>query len=123
MGLLSALHTIERSQSEYRIDIVSDGLEGLTTTANVSGLDAVKAVKRVCKGLPVKVKVHGKRIYVSVNLARMLDSISAVGTNTGFEKETTSLDRVNVSVTDFRHIEYELTTTERPTDFIKRLLK
>ena len=64
LGLLSALHTIERSQSEYRIDIVSDGLEGLTTTANVSGLDAVKAVKRVCKGLPVKVKVHGKRIYV-----------------------------------------------------------
>ena len=64
ISLLSALHAIERSQSEYRIDIVSDGLEGLTTTANVSGLDAVKAVKRVCKGLPVKVKVHGKRIYV-----------------------------------------------------------
>ena len=71
----------------------------------------------------VREQAHGKRIYVSVNLARMLDSISAVGANTGFEKETTSLDRVNVSVTDFRHIEYELTTTERPTDFIKRLLK
>ena len=69
--LLSALQAIERSQSEYRIDIVSDGLEGLTTTANVSGLDAVKAVKRVCRGLPVKVKVHGKRIYVQHKQAGM----------------------------------------------------
>ena len=53
--LLSALQTIERSQSEYRIDIVSDGLDSLRTSTNVSGLDAVKSVKRVCKGLPVKV--------------------------------------------------------------------
>lgn len=66
--LLKALHTIERSQSEYSIDIVSDGLDRLTTTAMVDGLDAVKAVKRVCKGLPVKVKVHGKRIYVQHKL-------------------------------------------------------
>ena len=71
ISLLSALQAIERSQSEYRIDIVSDGLEGLTTTANVSGLDAVKAVKRVCRGLPVKVKVHGKRIYVQHKQAGM----------------------------------------------------
>ncbi|MBP5136339.1 MAG: hypothetical protein ILP23_03300, partial [Paludibacteraceae bacterium] len=68
VSLLSTLHTIERSQSEYSIDIVSDGLERLTTTAKVDGLDAVKAVKRVCKGLPVKVKVHGKRIYVQHKL-------------------------------------------------------
>ena len=63
-SLLEALQTIEQSQSEYTIDIVSDGLEGLTTTSKFDGLDAVSAVKRVCKGLPVKVKVHGKRIYV-----------------------------------------------------------
>ena len=62
--LLSALMSIEQSQSEYTIDIVSDGLEELTTTAKVEGLDAVAAVKRVCKGLPVKVKVHGRHIYV-----------------------------------------------------------
>ena len=63
-SLLSALQSIEQSQSEYTIDIVSDGLEELTTKANVEGLDAVAAVKRVCKGLPVKVKVQGNHIYV-----------------------------------------------------------
>ena len=63
-SLLSALQTIEQSQTEYSIDIVSDGLEGLTTKENVEGLDAVTAVKQVCKGLPVKVKVNGQHIYV-----------------------------------------------------------
>ena len=77
--LLSALQTIERSQSEYRIDIVSDGLDSLRTSANVSGLDAVKAVKRVCKGLPVKVKVHGKRIYVQHERGKVVRKISLNG--------------------------------------------
>ena len=79
VGLLSTLHTIERSQSEYSIDIVSDGLEKLTTTAKVDGLDAVKAVKRVCKGLPVKVKVHGKRIYVQHERGKVVRKISLNG--------------------------------------------
>ena len=64
VSLLSVLQTIEQSQTEYSIDIVSDGLEGLTTKENVEGLDAVTAVKQVCKGLPVKVKVNGQHIYV-----------------------------------------------------------
>ena len=63
-SLLEALQAIEQSQSEYTIDILSDGLEELTTTAKTDGLDVVSAVKRLCKGLPVKVKVHGQRIYV-----------------------------------------------------------
>mgnify|MGYP002854435704 CR=1 FL=1 len=62
--LLSALQAIERSQSGYTIDIVSDGLDSLRTSASTHGLDAVKAVRRVCSGLPVKVKVRGRRIYV-----------------------------------------------------------
>ena len=69
VGLLSALQSIEQSQSAYTIDIVSDGLEDMTTTANVEGLDAVAAVKRVCKGLPVKVKVQGSHIYVQAKRA------------------------------------------------------
>ena len=64
LPLLEALQAIGQSQPEYSIDILSDGLESLTTAAKVEGLDAVSAVKRVCKGLPVKVKVQGKRIYV-----------------------------------------------------------
>ena len=69
VGLLSALQSIEQSQSEFTIDIVSDGLEELTAKANVEGLDAVAAVKRVCKGLPVKVKVQGNHIYVQAKRA------------------------------------------------------
>jgi len=69
VGLLSALQSIEQNQSEYTIDIVSDGLEELTAKANVEGLDAVAAVKRVCKGLPVKVKVQGNHIYVQAKRA------------------------------------------------------
>ena len=64
VSLLSALQSIEQSQTEYSIDIVSDGLEELTTRAKVEGLDAVTAVKQACKGLPVKVKVNGQHIYV-----------------------------------------------------------
>ena len=64
VSLLSVLQTIEQSQMEYSIDIVSDGLEGLTTKAKVEGLDALTAVRQACKGLPVKVKVHGQHIYV-----------------------------------------------------------
>ncbi len=64
-SLLTVLHNIEQSQSEYTIDIISDGLEELKApTTKADGLDAVKAVMRACKRLPVKVKVHGKHIYV-----------------------------------------------------------
>ena len=64
-SLLTVLRNIERSQSEYTIDIISDGLEELKAPATkADGLDAVKAVMRACKRLPVKVKVHGNHIYV-----------------------------------------------------------
>ena len=79
VGLLTALQAIERSQSEYTIDIVSDGLDSLRTSANVKGLDAVKAVKRVCRGLPVKVKVHGRRIYVQHERGKAVRKISLQG--------------------------------------------
>jgi hypothetical protein len=71
----------------------------------------------------VREQAQGKRIYASVDFARMLNSVSAIGAKTQFEKGVTSLERINVSVTDFRHIEYELTTKEKTTDFIKGLLK
>ena len=76
--LLDALQTIGRSQPEYTIDILSDGLDEYTidilsdgldklhTTAKVAGLAAPEAVKRLCKGLPVKVKVRGRHIAVQM---------------------------------------------------------
>ena len=62
--LLEALQTISREHTDYAIDILSDGLGDLRTSANVAGLPAPDAVKRVCKGLPVKVKVRGPHITV-----------------------------------------------------------
>lgn len=68
-------------------------------------------------------RAHGKRIYATVDFERMINSFSALGANTQLEKGTTSLGPVTVSVTDFRHIEYELTIKEKTTDFVKRLLR
>ena len=62
--LLEALQAISRSQSDYTIDILSDGLSDLRTSANVTGLSVPEAVKRLCKGLPVKVKLRGRNISV-----------------------------------------------------------
>ena len=64
--LLDALQTIGRSQPEYTIDILSAGLDRLHTTAKVTGLAAPDAVKRLCRGLPVKVKVRGRHIAVQM---------------------------------------------------------
>jgi len=64
--LLDALQAVSRSQKEYTIDILSDGLDKLHTTAKVMGLSAPDAVKRLCRGLPVKVKVRGRHITVQM---------------------------------------------------------
>ncbi len=64
--LLDALQSISRNQPEYTIDILSDGLDRLHTTAKVTGLAAPDAVKRLCRGLPVKVKVRGRHIAVQM---------------------------------------------------------
>ena len=62
--LTDALRTIEQGQKEYTISILADGLANLRTSAKVKNLSAPDAVRLVCKGLPVKVKVRGQRIYV-----------------------------------------------------------
>ena len=62
--LLEALQAISNSQTNYTIDILSDGLGNLHTSANVTGLSVLDAVKCLCKGLPVKVKTKGRVISV-----------------------------------------------------------
>ena len=77
--LLQALQNISRSQSEYTIDILSDGLDDLRTKANVTGLPAPEAVKRLCKGLPVKVKVRGREISVQYDKRREVRKLKLNG--------------------------------------------
>ena len=77
--LISALKTIEQSQSEYAINIESNGLDSLYTAEKIDGLNAVNAVRKVCKGLPVKVKVHGKRIYVQYERGKAVRKLTLKG--------------------------------------------
>ena len=79
VSLLPALQSISRSQQEYTIDILSDGLGDLRTTANVKGLPAPEAVKRLCRGLPVKVKVHGRKITVQYDKRREVRKLKLNG--------------------------------------------
>ena len=77
--LISALKTIEQSQSEYTINIESNGLDSLYTAEKTDGLHAVDAVRKVCKGLPVKVKVHGKRINVQYKRGKAVRRLALKG--------------------------------------------
>ena len=77
--LISALKTIERSQSEYAINIESNGLDSLYTAEKTDGLHTIDAVRKVCKGLPVKVKVHGKRIYVQHERGKAVRKLTLKG--------------------------------------------
>lgn len=72
----------------------------------------------------VREQAQGKRLYASVDIGKMYNFYflfsSAVSQD---NKSVTGLDHINVSATDFKHIQYELTTREKTTDFIKKLLK
>ena len=70
-----------------------------------------------------EVQLRGKRMYASVDFAKMINYVSFLGALIPDNEATTSLERINVSVTDLRHIQYELTTKKKTSDFIKGLLK
>jgi len=79
VSLLDAIQNISHGQKTYTIDILSDGLHDLTTSASVTGLTAPEAVKRLCKGLPVKVKVNGRRITVQYDKQREVRKLKLNG--------------------------------------------
>ena len=63
-SIVVVLDSIRDSQSEYAIHYIHNDLEHLRVSAQVKTKDTRKAVERVCKGLPVKVKTKGKNIFV-----------------------------------------------------------
>jgi len=101
--LLDALQSISRNQPEYTIDILSDGLDKLHTTAKVTGLAAPDAVKRLCKGLPVKVKVRGRHIAVQMK-KRQVPKVQTVDLSgdveDGFLKRPLTKAKVSVLTAD-----------------------
>ena len=62
--LLEALQTISREQTDYTIDILSDSLGNFHTSAKFKNLSVPDAVKRICKGLPVRLKRKGKQLFL-----------------------------------------------------------
>lgn len=63
-SLASALATIRDTQSDYTLHFIANDLEHLTVKSRPKNLPTPKAVQRLCKGLPVKVKVKGRNIFV-----------------------------------------------------------
>lgn len=73
--LLEALQTIGGEQTEYSIDILSDGLADLRVTADADSLSVPDAVKLVCRHQPVKVKVRGRDISVQYDKRREIKKL------------------------------------------------
>ena len=63
-SLAVALEALNQRQSDYEISFIHNDLEHLQVTANVSGLSIPKAVSRLCKDQPVRVKQKGRDIFV-----------------------------------------------------------
>ena len=63
-SLSAALAAIRDSQTEYDIHFIKNDIEHLRVSARIKKLKANKAVERLCKGLPVKVKTRSKQIFV-----------------------------------------------------------
>ena len=64
ISLATVLDTLSAVQTEYPITFIHNDLEHLRVSARIKNLRADKAVERVCKGQPVKVKKRGKQIFV-----------------------------------------------------------
>ena len=63
-SLAAALEALNQRQSDYEISFIHNDLEHLQVTTNVSGLSVPKAVSRLCKDQPVRVKQKGRDIFV-----------------------------------------------------------
>lgn len=63
-SLATALATLRDMQTEYTINFIANDLETLPVHASLNGLSMLDAIKRLCQGLPVKVKIKDKQIFV-----------------------------------------------------------
>ena len=70
-SILEALQTIEQSQHEYSIAILSDGLSDFHTSAKINNLSTIEAVKLICKDLPLRIKTKGKTVYVQAKIGTL----------------------------------------------------
>ena len=78
-SLAAALEALRDVQSTYSINFIANDLEQLPVRARLSGLSVPEAVKRLCKGQPVKLKIKGKQIYVTYDANHKVQTLTLHG--------------------------------------------
>ena len=63
-SLATALAALREVKSDYNINFIANDLEELPVHADLTGLSMTEAVKRLCQGQPVKMKIKGKDIFI-----------------------------------------------------------
>ena len=79
-SLAYALATLRDMQTEYTINFIANDLETLPVHANLNGLSMMDAIKRLCQGQPVKVKVKEKQVFVQYDTRYKPRTIKLSGT-------------------------------------------
>ena len=100
-SLIEALQAIAREHPDYTIDIMTEGLTELRTTARPKGQSVPDDVRRLCKGLPVRVNADGRHITVQAKRKQRLQTIVLGGyVEDGFLKMPLPEARISVLGTD-----------------------
>ena len=63
-SLATALAALRDIKSDYTINFIANDLDQFPVHADLTGLSMTEAVKRLCKGLPVKAKIRDKQIFI-----------------------------------------------------------
>ena len=79
-SLAYALAVLRDMQTEYTINFIANDLETLPVHANLNGLSMMDAIKRLCSGQPVKVKVKEKQVFVQYDTRYKPRTIKLSGT-------------------------------------------
>ena len=74
-SLVEALQALAQKHPDYTIDILTDGLTELRISARPKGQSVPDDVRRLCKGLPVRVNTDGKHITVQAKRKQRLQTI------------------------------------------------
>ena len=100
-SLIEALQALAQEHPDYTIDILTEGLTELRTSARTRGRGVPDDVRRLCKGLPVRVNTDGRHITVQAKRKQRLQTIVLGGdVEDGFLKMPLPEARISVLAAD-----------------------
>ena len=79
-SLATALAALRDVKSDYTINFIANDLDQFPVHADLTGLSMTEAVKRLCKGLPVKAKIRDKQIFIQYDRSYKPRTIRLSGT-------------------------------------------